>query len=126
MTRRTPGKRHKTHKIYLMQRINFKKTGSPTRLETRSSFLGRGYRLSYFPKVQAGSGAYPRSDSVDTWYSPRGHSGGGVKLIIYLHLMVRLRIYGVIPLLPTIPSRRGQGKIYLIYTHIKKDKFVCH
>ena len=122
MTRRTPGKQQKTHKIYLRQRINFKQiyTGSPTRLETRSSFLGRGKRFSSFPKVQAGSGVYPRSDSVGTWYFPGGrvdgrevdHSRSSNGQAKNMWICISTPHY-------TFTAWTGT-------THIKKDKLVCH
>ena len=36
-------------------------------------------------------------------------------LTLHLHLALRLRMSGAIPLLPSIPSWHGQGQLYLYY-----------
>jgi hypothetical protein len=127
MPRRTHGQRHKTHKIYFRQLINFKKKCicSPTRLEVRSSFLGSGKRFTFFRRSRL---ALQPSHAPIQWIPGTfpGPYWPGRELITHFYLAIRLRICGGISLLPTTYSRRGQRQLYLFYTHIKKDKFVCH
>jgi len=61
--------------------------------------------------LHTGSEAHPASYSIGTRAASRGLSGRGVELTINLHLVPRLRMSGAIPLLPYMPSWRGQGKV---------------
>jgi hypothetical protein len=55
---------------------------------------------------------------MGTWAPSWGCRSLGVNLTTHLHPRSRLRMSGIIPLLPSIPSWRGQGKIYLLYTSV--------
>jgi len=53
-----------------------------------------------------------------TWAPSWGYRSLGVNLTTQLHPLPKLRMSGVIPLLPYIPSWCGQEKIYLLHPSI--------
>ena len=79
-------------------------------------------RVFYFLKnFQTRSGAHPVPYQ---WYqgSPRGEVVRH-KLTTHLHLVPRFRMSGAVALLPYMPPRHGQGKIY-IFT-VKNSHVIC-
>jgi hypothetical protein len=65
--------------------------------------------LFLLPNVQTGSGAHRPPYSIGIGVFPWGNSG--VKLTNHFRLVPRLRVSGAVPLLPSMPSWLGQGKL---------------
>ena len=75
---------------------------------------GRGKTFSLLHDMQTGSEAHPASYSVGiTRVLSQGLSRWGVKLTTHLHLVLRLRISGAIPLLPLHAFSAWTGKTLL-------------
>jgi len=66
-----------------------------------SSNPGRG-KILFSKTIQTGSSAHPASYSVGIQVLPSGLSGWDMMSTTHLHLVLRLRISGAIPLLPPI------------------------
>jgi hypothetical protein len=65
--------------------------------------------------VHTGCAAHPASNSMYTGDHSRGSSGRGVKLIIHLHLVPRLRMSGTKPLLLRYAFMAWTRKTTLLY-----------
>jgi hypothetical protein len=84
------------------------------RLRAGHSGVRISARIRYFsPKRQYWLWAHTASCRMRTGVLSREWSGQGVKLTIDLNLVPRLRISGVIRLLPCMPSCCGQGHLWL-------------
>jgi len=70
--------------------------------------------VSLFINVQTICGAHPASYSLSTKVLSWGWSSQGVTITTYLHLVLRLRMTGSVPLLPCMLSWCGQGPLYLL------------
>ena len=68
--------------------------------------------FSLLKNVQTGSEAHPASYSMRTGVPSRAVKRWGLKLTIHLRLVQILRMSGSIPLVPYMPSWRGEGKFY--------------
>ena len=71
--------------------------------------------FSVLRNVQTGSGNYPASYERRLLFP--GRSDRSVKLITHLHLVLRLRMTGGIPLLRHMPSWRAQVQPYCFLCH---------
>jgi hypothetical protein len=66
--------------------------------------------------VHIGCGAHPASYSVGIEVLSRGYSGRGVTLTTHLHLALRLRMSGAIPLLPPVCLHGMEWDKFILFT----------